>query len=291
MRLVDDAILEAVYQRDVRHALFRNARSSGQPRLVIVGGQPGAGKTSNVLRARHELAAAGEGVAFINGDELRNFHPLYDQLVAADAATAADKTGADVGWWVEKGIREAADNRFHTVIETTMRQPSVVARTVNTFAARGYQIEMRVLVVDPELSRQGIYHRYAKALNSKNSLPRFTLPQYHDDALAQMPHTLAAITPLVHSVRFVDRQGGELYASGRSAQEPAAALRRLRQQSLPAAELGRISQEWSRLVSALDQQGISDVVRAGVRQEQQRFALQSALQPAQPTRGIQGPQR
>ena len=137
MRLVDDATLEAVYQRDVRHALFKNTRSSSQPRLVIVGGQPRAGKTRNILRARRELAAAGDGVAFINGDELRNYHPLYDQLVLADAATAADKTGADVGWWVEKGIREAADSRFHTVIETTMRQPAVVARTVNTFAARG----------------------------------------------------------------------------------------------------------------------------------------------------------
>ena len=291
MRLVDDATLEAVYQRDVRHALFRNTRSSSQPRLVIVGGQPGAGKTRNILRARRELAAAGDGVAFINGDELRNYHPLYDQLVLADAATAADKTGADVGWWVEKGIREAADSRFHTVIETTMRQPAVVARTVNTFAARGFQIEMRVLVVDPELSRQAIYNRYADALNNKNSLPRFTLPRYHDDALAQMPHTLAAITPLVYLVRLVDRQGTELYASHKSNQAPAAALQRLRGQPLPAAELARIGQEWGKLASVLDREGVSDIVRVGVRQEQQHFAQRLALQQVQRSRGGKGIER
>lgn len=280
-RLVDDATLEAVYERYVRRALFKTARSSSQPRLVIVGGQPGAGKTRNILQARREIAAVGEGVAFINGDELRNFHPLYDQLVVADAATAAHKTGPEVGRWVERGIREAAANSFHTVIETTMRQPPVVARTVNTFAARGFQIEMRVLVVDPELSRQAIYHRYAEAWNDKNSLPRFTLPRYHDDALAQMPHTLAAVTPLVHLVRLVDRQGAELYASDKSNQAPAAALQRLRGQPLPAAELARIGQEWGKLASVLDREGVSDIVRVGVRQEQQRFAQRLALQQVQ----------
>lgn len=275
MRLVDDTALEAIYQRDIRHVLFGAARGSSQPRLVIVGGQPGAGKSRNILRARRELAAAGEGVAYINGDELRAYHPQYRQLVAADAATAADKTGPDVGWWVERGIREAAESRFHTVIETTMRQPAVVARTVNAFTAHGHEVEMRVLVVDPQLSRQAIYHRYAEALRSKSALPRFTLPRYHDDALAQMPHTLAAVAPTVHLVRLVDRQGMELYSSIRSQHAPVAALEQLRRQQLPAAELARIAQEWERLVAALDREGIPEVVRSGVRQEQQRFAQQA----------------
>jgi hypothetical protein len=39
--------------------------------------------------------------------------------VAADRGTAADKTGADVGLWVERAIREAAAGRFSAVIETT----------------------------------------------------------------------------------------------------------------------------------------------------------------------------
>lgn len=291
MRLVDDATLEVVYERYVRRAFFKTARSSSQPRLVIVGGQPGAGKSRNNLRARRELSAAGEGVAYINGDELRNFHPLYDQLVMADAATAADKTGPDVGWWVEKGIREAADNRFHTVIETTMRQPSVVARTVNTFTAHGYQIEMRVLVVDPELSRQAIYHRYAEALNNKSSLPRFTLLRYHDDALTQMPHTLAAITPLVHLVRLVNRQGVELYALDKATLEPVAALQNLRKQRLSATELAHIGQEWERLALALDRESVADIVRAGVRQEQQRFAQRLTSQQLQTNQRRQGPKR
>ena len=48
---------------------------------------------------------------------------------AADRNTAADKTGADGGLWVERAIREAVAGRSHAVIKATMRQPEVVRRT------------------------------------------------------------------------------------------------------------------------------------------------------------------
>ena len=95
--------------------------------------------------------------------------------MAADRSTAADKTGSDVGLWVQRAIREAAAGRFHAVIETTMRQPVVVRRTAEQFTAQGFGFEMRV-VVDPEASQLGIYERFATGLSSPSALPRFTLP-------------------------------------------------------------------------------------------------------------------
>ena len=60
MRLLDDANLQAVYDRDVRSYLFTRlrVRRASQPRLIIVGGQPGCGKSGAVLVASHELRAA-----------------------------------------------------------------------------------------------------------------------------------------------------------------------------------------------------------------------------------------
>lgn len=291
MRLADDALLERVYREVVRDVLFGDAHASAHPRAVIVGGQPGAGKTAAVLDARRELAAKGSGVAFINGDELRPYHPMYGQLVAADPATAADRTGADVGRWVERGIREAARSRFHSVVETTMRQPTVVARTAADFADHGFQVELRVLVVDPELSRQGIYQRYARALEKRHALPRFTLAKYHDDALAQMPATLAAVAASVHQVRFVDRQGRELQAASPVASSPVSILHRLRASQLPPDVCQLVGREWGRLRSVLDRDGMPDVVREGVRQEQARFAAWQARQDAGGSPGQPSPQR
>ena len=212
------------------------------------------------------------GVAYINGDELRPFHPQYAALVAADRSTATDKTGADVGLWVERAIREAVAGRFHVVIETTMRQPDVVRRTAEQFTAQGFGFELRVVVVDPEASQLGIYERFATGLSSPCALPRFTLPNYHADALAQMPTTLAGVVKLAKVVRFVDRQGHELYSSMGSKVSPVKALEGLRRMPLPDSGRKRIAAQWSSMVQRLDRDGMPTMVWQGVRFEQTRFA-------------------
>ena len=100
MRLLDDATLDRVYADLVRPMLFEDLSASEAPELIMVGGQPGAGKTAATVQAVRDLMRHGAGVAYINGDELRPFYPQYAALVAADRSTAADKTGADVGQWV-----------------------------------------------------------------------------------------------------------------------------------------------------------------------------------------------
>ena len=137
MRLLPDSELDQVYGERVRSQLFGDGQPIANPRLVIVGGQPGAGKTLATLSAARELGRSGDAVAYINGDELRPLHPSYAALVAADNTTAADKTGTDVGLWVERGIREAAAGQFSSVIETTMLQPGVVRRTAELFTKAG----------------------------------------------------------------------------------------------------------------------------------------------------------
>jgi predicted ABC-type ATPase len=270
-RLLDDAALDRVYVDHVRPLLFEGLSASAAPELIMVGGQPGAGKTAATVQAVRDLMRHGGGVAYINGDELRPFHPQYAVLVAADRSTAADKTGGDVGLWVERAIREAAAGRFHAVIETTMRQPEVVRRTAEQFTTQGFGFEMRVVVVDPEASQLGIYERFATGLASPSALPRFTLPSYHADALAQMPKTLASVVKLAKVVRFVDRQGRELYSSRTSKVSPVKALEELRRQPLPEVERQRITSQWASLVQRLDRDGVPDMVRQGLKSAHARF--------------------
>lgn len=283
LRLLDDGILDQVYRSSVRDVLFGGASPASAPRVVIVGGQPGAGKTAATLDARRELSAAGEGVAFINGDELRPYHPRYEQLLAEDPATAADRTGADVGLWVERGIAEAASRRYHSVIETTMRQPDVVARTAAGFASAGFRVELRVVVVDPEISRLGIYQRYARAIATPQAIPRFTLSGYHEDALARMPATLGAVGAIVDEIRFVNRQGAELYRRSAAAIDPASSLRALQRAALPEAEVLRIARAWARLAAALDRDGVPALVREGVRAQREGFLIRSVEARARPS--------
>ena len=177
MQLLSDSELNHVYAERVRPQLFGAGRPSANPRLVIVDGQPGAGKTLATLSAVRELGRAGDAVAYINGDELRPLHPRYAALVAADNTTAADKTGTDVGLWVERGIREAAAERISSVIETTMRQPEVVRRTAEQFTKSGFAFEMRVVVADPVWpSMNGSRVPWALLVHYPGSRCRITTP-------------------------------------------------------------------------------------------------------------------
>ena len=65
MQLLSDSELNHVYAERVRPQLFGAGRPSANPRLVIVGGQPGAGKTLATLNAVRELGRAGDAVAYI----------------------------------------------------------------------------------------------------------------------------------------------------------------------------------------------------------------------------------
>ena len=152
-----------------------------------------------------------------------------------------------------------------------MRQPEVVRRTAEQFTAQGFGFEMRVVVVDPEASQLAIYERFATGMSSPSALPRFTLPSYHVDALAQIPKTLAAVAELAKVVCVVDRQGRELYASRASGASPIKALEDFRRQPLPQGERQRIARQWAALVQRLDRDGVPDLVRQGVKTEQMRF--------------------
>ena len=94
--------------------------------------------------------------------------------------------------------------------------------------------------MDPEAGQLGISERFATGLATPSALPRFTLPSYHANALAQMPETLAEVVKLAKVVRVIDRQGRELYSSRASKVSPVKALEDLRRQPLPDGEPQRI---------------------------------------------------
>ena len=152
-----------------------------------------------------------------------------------------------------------------------MRQPEVVRRIAEQFTAQRFGFEMRVVVVNPEAGPLGIYERFATGLASPSALPRFTLPSYHADALAQMPRTLAAVVKLAKVVRFVDRQGRELYSSRASKVSPVKALEDLRRQPMPEGERQRIAHQWETLAQRLHRDGVPDLIRQGVKTEHKRF--------------------
>jgi len=182
---------ERIFQRLVLPTMLPPSGSVVSPVAVILGGQPGAGKTRLLNTAARELQMRGP-LAVINGDDLRSFHPACPALQRDDPLNAAHLTDHDSGRWVEKLIAAARDRRVNLVIESTMRRPEVFICTGGQLLAAGYQVEAWAMAVPERLSWQGVHQRY-EAMLAAGSAARFTVREAHDAGAAGMLDTLGRI--------------------------------------------------------------------------------------------------
>lgn len=188
---LSEAVHSQIFQQDIAPLLFRNATAQERPVAIILGGQPGAGKSATIDHAVAEFGQRG-GLVQILGDDLRTFHPRYTRLQREDDQTAAFYTDRDSGRWVENAIAEAANRRCNVMIEGTMRVPDKVAETLERFRAAGYETDARALAVHPDLSRLGILQRYVGQKESRG-YGRMTTQEAHAAALSGMLDTLDRI--------------------------------------------------------------------------------------------------
>ncbi|MCA2215448.1 zeta toxin family protein [Wangella sp. NEAU-J3] len=127
--------------------------------LVIVAGQPGAGKTSAEDRVRANL---GPGTVTIDADELREHHPAYGQLLITNDQTAATLTHPQVQRWVKMAKDHCIAHRYNVVLSATMGNPDSARRTIYQFREAGYQVYMVVVAVHEATSQLNVLSRYQK---------------------------------------------------------------------------------------------------------------------------------
>lgn len=207
---LDAERLRAIFEEEIRFGLddVAPALAGAEPLLVIVGAQPGAGKSREISRVRSQHPEATKVI----GDDLRVFHPDYRRLLRSDPLRMPEVTAKASGAWVEMSIAYLRERRRSVILETTMRQPAVVEGTVRAFREAGYRIEVRALAVPLEVSRLGTVSRYFEAVREHGS-GRWTPSQAHEDASGRMLDTLGKIIGdgLVDHVVVADRGGRILH--------------------------------------------------------------------------------
>lgn len=203
--------IQEIFSRDIApelQAQVDRARSEQRYVLVFVGGQPGAGKSRVVAMA----AADHQGSVEINGDDLRKYHPAYDQLMETAPLKMPEVTAEASGRWVGMSAEYLRDQRTGVVLETTMRQVDVVSKTASEFKAAGYSIEARCLAVPAAVSRLGTVQRYAEQIRHAGA-GRWTATTAHDAAVAAMPETVESLIDagLINRALVQRRDGAVLF--------------------------------------------------------------------------------
>jgi len=214
---LDESTLRALFETKIKDELdgqIKPGSMTGRERPVIIftGGQPGAGKSNANARAKYDRPNLVE----IVGDDFRAHHPDYQRIMRDDPLTMPDHTAQASGRWVGMSADYTRSQRMDTLLETTLRQPDVVARTMGDFKKAGYEVELHVVAVPAEISRIGTVNRYAGQVRDQGA-GRWTPSAAHDVAAAAVPGTMKTLldSGLVDRLLLVSRSGDELYSRDR----------------------------------------------------------------------------
>lgn len=193
-----DEWLSHVFQARARQRLFgSHAPHPDGPVLVLLGGQPAAGKTQaqRAILAEHP----DDDLVEVTGDDLRVFHPDYRRL-ARDAPFLMPNVTAPVsGGLVRLAVEHAHARRYSLLLEGTFRDTGMVTGTAARFADAGYRVEVAAVATPAVVSRLS-----AEMRSLAGGLPavgRWTPPAAHESALEHSPGVVAALEALPHVAR------------------------------------------------------------------------------------------
>jgi hypothetical protein len=259
---------ERIFRNDILPDYLPDAmRSAGRPRLILLGGQPGAGKTAVLIASHAELEQSGSTIRIV-GDDLRSYHPQFPVFQRKDPETASQFTQRDAGRWTEKLLAAATERQVNIVFETTMRTPENVARVIGVAREAGYDVEVRAVAVNPRLSWQGNHYRFEEMLRAR--VP----PQHiHDAAVDGLRTSLEKL----ESERLVDRvqlrtRGGTIFYDNEMrnrewSRDPGARQALEAEQSRPMTrvELQRFTDDWSYVLGRMEERNAPNDRIAAVR--------------------------
>lgn len=183
--VLDAATLREIFDRDIAPTLSASGTITLRPTLVLVGAQPGAGKSRSIADVQDEYPDA----TAIIGDDFRAFHPDYWDLMDSDPLAMPGVTAQASGSWVGMSAEYLRQERRSVILETTMRQHDVVARTAVAFRDSGYRAEVRALAVPGAVSLLGTVSRFLGAGTGADR-NRWTPSAAHAAAYSVMPDTI-----------------------------------------------------------------------------------------------------
>lgn len=160
------------HQRVFREQILPDIASTQQPQreplAVLLGGQPGIGKSSTKAQIATALAAHG-GVVDFSADLLRPYHPRFHELLEGDERALASLDAAidqDARLWVDMMIDHARGHRLNAIVDSNLASPDRAHGFIDQFTDAGYRVEVQFVAGPAALSRLGVLQRYQIQVDS-----------------------------------------------------------------------------------------------------------------------------
>ncbi|GGD67800.1 hypothetical protein GCM10011514_34870 [Emticicia aquatilis] len=177
-----------------------------KPLGIILGGQPGAGKSYLVKEVEDEFQ---KDFIFISTDDLRLYHPAYAALQQNPETfqNAANLVNPYASAWTERLIKHCIENKFNLIIDSTLGgNINAVYQTVDMLRENDFSFHLRLMAVPALISKLSIFLRYESQLKEKG-FARWTRMEDHDDRFEKIPSVIEQIfaTKPPDTARFYQR--------------------------------------------------------------------------------------
>lgn len=212
--------IDDIYRTLIRPTVFGpTPGGEPSPTLVLLGGQPGSGKS----RASARLLAEYDGMVALSGDDLRIFHPQYRNLVTAEPEQAGAVLADATSSWVRSAIQDALEERRSLLIEGTFGDPDVTLATAAQFREAGFHVRVVAIASPRVLSVVTATSRYLRD-QKLGSPARFTRLSAHDrgyNGTTRLIEKIDSTTP-ADEVTVISRNGRVLFDRARDEEGAAA---------------------------------------------------------------------
>jgi predicted ABC-type ATPase len=200
-----NSLNERIFEK-IKKKYLLDIRSSMNPQGIILGGQPGSGKSFLQKEIAKEFT---EDFIFISTDDLRLYHPAYLELQQnpETVQNAANLVNPYASAWTEKLIKYCIKNKYNLIIDSTLGgNIQAVYDTIDKFRYNRYQVHLRVMAVPAIISKLSIFLRYETQLAEKG-FARWTRMEDHDDRFNNLKINLLEIESIKtpDSIKFYGR--------------------------------------------------------------------------------------
>ena len=159
-----EAEARELFVRDVVPKFTAGVTRQEQPRALILGGQPGAGK-STIAGQLIDERGLGDHVA-ASTDECRFSYPHIDEMMRADVREAIEVSDPVARQWGQDLLAHAIDQRYNVVYDSTLSRPDAAIELCNRLRAAGYETEVAYVAVPGATSQLGNAARYLDMIRS-----------------------------------------------------------------------------------------------------------------------------
>jgi predicted ABC-type ATPase len=257
---LDPSEHERVYAKAIEPASFLDTSPVEHPKITIVGGQTGAGKTRVLELSMKEFDDG--NVVIVNTDDLRAYHPRFEEIVDLDDRRAAERTHEDASAWNRMLLSRSIETRRNVILEGVFKDGKDLALVVQMLKKNGYEVTFRIVAVHERYSVWGLHKRYEKERLVRGH-GRYVTLEYHNECYHKLLDTVDLVERqgAADLIEVYNRDGQRLYprpvvgGERKQFKSARAAIENERERKVTEEERARYKQSWERVFEYMEKRG------------------------------------